>query len=70
MADLDVRLTCPSCGHVAVDTMPEDRCVIAYTCDGCGTVLRPKPGDCCVYCSYGDVRCPSVQDARPCPGAT
>jgi hypothetical protein len=24
-------------------------------------LLKPKPGDCCVFCSYGSVACPPVQ---------
>lgn len=44
--------------------MPTDACQWFYDCKGCGTVLRPKPGDCCVFCSYGDVPCPPIQDAR------
>jgi len=27
-------------------------------------VLRPLPGDCCVYCSFGDVPCPPIQELR------
>ena len=30
---------------------------------GCGAVLKPKPGDCCVYCSYGDIPCPPIQES-------
>jgi hypothetical protein len=41
--------------------MPTDACQIVYRCTGCGTVLRPKPGDCCVFCSYGSVPCPPAQ---------
>jgi hypothetical protein len=67
MADLDVRLACPECGHITVERMPLDRCVFFYECVGCRTVLRPAAGDCCVYCSYGDKRCPFVQDGTPCP---
>ncbi|MHA2389931.1 MAG: GDCCVxC domain-containing (seleno)protein, partial [Candidatus Hodarchaeales archaeon] len=22
----------------------------------------PKQGDCCVFCSYGDVKCPPMQE--------
>lgn len=62
------RLTCPECGHVAVETMPLDACVYFYDCAGCGTVLRPKKGDCCVFCSFGSVPCPPVQAERPCCG--
>lgn len=61
MAELDVRVTCPVCGQVTADTMPIDRCVIAYDCPACQAVLRPKDGDCCVFCSYGDRRCPPIQ---------
>ena len=33
---------------------------------GCRVRLRPKPGDCCVFCSYGSVRCPPKQLALSC----
>ena len=68
MAELQVTLTCPECGHRAADTMPLDRCVFFFECPGRHSVLKPRPGDCCVYCSYGDKRCPPIQDGRPCPG--
>ena len=57
MADLNTTMTCPSCGHHAVERMPLDRCIYFYDCQGCRAVLKPKAGDCCVYCSYGDTRC-------------
>ena len=34
----------------------------------CGTLLRPKAGDCCVFCSYGSVKCPPVQAGGGCGG--
>jgi len=43
--------------------MPLDACRFFHECKGCGTVLRPQPGDCCVFCSYGNVPCPPVQRA-------
>ena len=67
MADLTVTLTCPECGTASTARMPTDACVYFYECPGCLTMLTPKPGDCCVYCSYGDKRCPFVQDGVPCP---
>ena len=54
-------LTCPSCGAEAEETMPENACQFFYECRGCGKLLRPKPGDCCVFCSYGSVPCPPMQ---------
>jgi len=59
---LQSTLTCPHCGARATETMPTDACQYFYDCPGCGTVLKPKPGDCCVFCSYGDVACPPVQE--------
>jgi len=60
---LESRLTCPECGHAKVETMPTDACQFFYDCEACGAVLRPLPGDCCVFCSYGSVGCPSKQVA-------
>ena len=59
-------LTCPSCGHIATETMPTDACQWFYTCGNCGKTLKPKPGDCCVYCSYGTVPCPPMQAQTGC----
>ena len=42
--------------------MPTDACVYFYDCKGCGVRLKPKPGDCCVFCSYGSVACPPMQE--------
>lgn len=66
---LTSELTCPECGHVSVETMPTDACIYFFDCAGCGTVLRPKPGDCCVFCSFGSVPCPPIQAAQPCCGS-
>ena len=54
-------LTCPFCGASSTQTMPEDACLWFFTCPACGAELRPLPGDCCVFCSYGSVPCPPVQ---------
>lgn len=54
-------ITCPQCGFSKTETMPSDSCQFLYQCSACGTVLRPKKGDCCVFCSYGSVRCPPKQ---------
>ena len=54
-------LCCPHCGHHKTEIMPADVCLYYYECESCRVLLRPKKGDCCVYCSYGSVPCPSVQ---------
>lgn len=56
-------LTCPGCGKRKREAMPKDACLFFYECTGCGALLRPKPEDCCVFCSYGSVRCPPRQAA-------
>ncbi|HEX7971519.1 MAG TPA: GDCCVxC domain-containing (seleno)protein [Thiobacillus sp.] len=61
---LTAHLTCPRCGAVTACTMPHDACQWYFDCPACGTLLRPKPGDCCVFCSYADVPCPPVQAGR------
>jgi hypothetical protein len=62
---LQSTLTCPSCGTVKRETMPTDACQYFYECSGCNTLLKPKPGDCCVFCSYGSVPCPPIQQGAP-----
>jgi alkylmercury lyase len=57
----DSMITCPACGTSRAETMPVDACQYFYECTGCGMLLRPKPGDCCVFCSYGSVPCPPIQ---------
>jgi len=59
---LESTLTCPKCGHQAVETMPTDACQFFYDCKDCGERLKPVPGDCCVFCSYGSVPCPPIQE--------
>ena len=55
------KLTCPECGVKKDEEMPTDVCQFFYDCSSCGALLRPKEGDCCVYCSYADRLCPSKQ---------
>ncbi|MES2105351.1 MAG: GDCCVxC domain-containing (seleno)protein [Pseudomonadota bacterium] len=54
-------LSCPHCGHSQQASMPVDACQFFYECIQCKTLLRPKAGDCCVFCSYGSVKCPPMQ---------
>ena len=68
MSDLVLSsvLTCPHCGCARQETMPTDACQFFYECTNCRELLRPKPGDCCVFCSYGSVKCPPIQQQRCC----
>lgn len=54
-------LTCPYCGSTSNETMPTDGCLFFWDCPRCHAIVRPRDGDCCVFCSYGDVPCPQIQ---------
>jgi len=56
----DSEISCPTCGHKKVETMPVDACQWFYECEHCHTLMKPKTGDCCVFCSYGSVPCPPI----------
>lgn len=60
---LTSEITCPRCGAHRTETMPTDACLYFYECTACGAMLKPKKGDCCVFCSYGSVPCPPIQAA-------
>jgi hypothetical protein len=57
-------ITCPHCATAKTETMPTNACQFFYVCTSCGAKLRPKDGDCCVFCSYGSVPCPPIQSER------
>lgn len=59
-------ITCPVCGNSKEETMPTDACQYFYVCERCQSRLKPKEGDCCVFCSYGTVKCPPIQMGENC----
>ena len=59
-------LTCPKCAHKEEEIMPLDACQFFYECKKCKAVLKPKTGDCCVFCSYGTFPCPPIQQSKSC----
>jgi hypothetical protein len=64
--ELRSALTCPHCGLRKEEIMPTDACQYFYECSGCGVLLKPNPGDCCVFCSFGTVKCPPMQQQGSC----
>lgn len=58
---LESEITCPECGFKKMENMPTNACQWFYECEQCHMLLKPKTGDCCVYCSYGSVPCPPIQ---------
>ncbi len=63
---LQTIITCPVCGFQKEEIMPTDACVFFYECNNCKTRIKPKEGDCCVFCSYGTVKCPPEQMGSSC----
>ncbi|MFN0293519.1 GDCCVxC domain-containing (seleno)protein [Pedobacter helvus] len=59
-------ITCPLCQHSKEETMPTDACQYFYECENCKIRLKPLQGDCCVFCSYGTVKCPPIQENKSC----
>ena len=55
-------ITYPQCGDARQEIMPTDSGQFLYRRTNCQTLLRPKSGDCCVFCSYGSVLCHSKQE--------
>ena len=64
--NLESAVTCPACRAESTEVMPTDACQFFWDCPACGEVARPKPGDCCVFCSYGTVACPPIQNNDDC----
>jgi len=64
--ELHSTITCPNCGFSKEEIMPVDSCLFFYECSGCNVILKAKKGDCCVFCSYGTVKCPPVQEDGHC----
>ena len=62
-AILESNLTCPICNYTKQEIMPTNAYQYFYECENCHTLLKSKEGDCCVYCSYGSIPCPPVQEA-------
>ena len=68
MTDIQLQstITCPQCHQKTIEQMPTDYCLYIWECSNCNNKLKPKEGDCCVYCSYGSVKCPPIQKGECC----
>ena len=61
MVETQAVLTCPNCGASHQVEMPTNYCQVVFVCPSCGERLTPLPGDCCVFCSFADRKCPPMQ---------
>ncbi|HEX2787548.1 MAG TPA: GDCCVxC domain-containing (seleno)protein [Ignavibacteria bacterium] len=55
-------ITCPHCAYSKEEIMQQHSCLYFYVCEKCNTFVKPKEGDCCIFCSYGTVKCPPMQN--------
>nr|WP_305798625.1 GDCCVxC domain-containing (seleno)protein [Polynucleobacter sp. MWH-Braz-FAM2G] len=55
------NITCPHCLATESHPMPLGSSMHLYRCGSCNNILKPKSGDCCIYCSFGDMDCSSPE---------
>lgn len=61
---LESVITCPECKFKKHMEMPTDSCLYYYECENCNKTIKPKKKDCCVFCSYGSIKCPPIQKVK------
>lgn len=62
---LQSAITYPECRHQEIEAMPIHAYQWLYECKECGALLKPKLGDCCVFCSCGGtVSCSPIQEEQ------
>lgn len=54
-------IRCPHCEAAVSELMEYDACVIFVYCPKCHSRIDLRPGDCCVFRSYGSTPCPHPQ---------
>jgi len=58
---LETMLKCPHCSVEQRATMPVSGMKMAQDCRFCNETMIAKQGSCCVFCSYGIIKCPDAQ---------
>ena len=59
---LETMLKCPHCKVEQRATMSPTGKKMAQDCRFCNQTMIAKEGDCCVFCSYGLIKCPATQE--------
>ncbi|OWF65799.1 hypothetical protein B6A14_08535 [Polynucleobacter hirudinilacicola] len=54
-------ITCPYCQATETLEIPRGSSQHLYRCRACACILKPKSGDCCIFCSFGDLDCSSAE---------
>jgi len=60
MAEIIGNLTCPECGNKQPIVIPTKSCQAFYKCGKCQKIIQAKKS-CCVFCDYGDRKCPVAE---------
>jgi len=55
------KLTCPEClSHQKAEMISMEVSKI-FECETCKEIIQANEDACCIYCQYGEVKCPSEQ---------
>ncbi|WP_420870118.1 GDCCVxC domain-containing (seleno)protein [Catalinimonas alkaloidigena] len=57
-------LRCPICKHQILKRMPLEKTISEFVCMNCSSIIKTKRHECCVFCTYGSVKCPRAQAWR------
>ncbi|WP_293596999.1 MULTISPECIES: GDCCVxC domain-containing (seleno)protein [unclassified Polynucleobacter] len=58
---LHTTITCPNCRGQESLEISQGYSQHLYRCPSCSTILKPKSGDCCIFCSFGSLDCSSAE---------
>jgi len=66
MGCLNLRsiVQCPHCHFKVTERMSTTQQVREWECPACHKRVQASPGACCIFCEYGTVPCPAVQQGR------
>ncbi len=49
-----MELACPQCRTQIATSIAHSACVVSHPCSNCGMIIRPRPGEGCIFSSYGN----------------
>ncbi|WP_285896681.1 GDCCVxC domain-containing (seleno)protein [Polynucleobacter corsicus] len=54
-------ITCPDCCGQETLEISQGYSQHLYRCPSCSTILKPRSGDCCIFCSFGSQDCSNAE---------
>ncbi|WP_370623702.1 GDCCVxC domain-containing (seleno)protein [Polynucleobacter sp. AP-Reno-20A-A9] len=61
IAFIESIVTCPHCQASEAINSEHGASQHLYRCRSCSAILKPKSGDCCILCSFGNRDCSSSE---------